>query len=190
VTVRPPNVAVARRIRARKGEAECGDAVVCVSRVDETTLAVIDALGHGPQAAVAARTAVDVLERADGSVEERFGCVHDALRGTRGAAMTVVVVSEGRVVAAGIGNVALRVSGIKLPFFNTPGVLGAVSQRPRITSAPLVHGSRIVLHTDGVSSRFSLHGVADLDVEAACGAIFEERASWFDDAALLVADVR
>jgi negative regulator of sigma-B (phosphoserine phosphatase) len=186
-----PSVSVAYRVRPRDGEHECGDAVISMQSGDELVLAVVDALGHGPHAAVAARSAVAALRRMRPSlpIEARIESVHEACRGTRGVAMTMLLLGADRAVAVGIGNVALRASGTKLPFVPTAGALGAIYRKPRVASAPLVGGSRFILHSDGVSSRFSLIGIEAVDAERACDRIFEDRAACHDDAALLVVDV-
>jgi negative regulator of sigma-B (phosphoserine phosphatase) len=186
-----PSLVVAQKVRSRRGEVDCGDAVVSMRGDEAAVLALIDGLGHGEHAAAAARAAVAALQRqkADTSMEARFLGVHESVRDTRGVAMTIVVITKERLVAAGVGNVALRVSQTKLPYVATAGILGSAYVRPRVASAPLVPNTRIVLHSDGVSPRFSLLGVSDLDASAACEAIFESRASVHDDAAIVVADV-
>ena len=75
---------------ALEGEHESGD-LHLVTHFDRGALvAAIDGLGHGPEAAVAARSAAEALERHPGKpVTELFERCHESLRGTRGAVITL-----------------------------------------------------------------------------------------------------
>ena len=67
-----------------------GDLHVVVRFPDGVLVALLDGLGHGPEAAAAARAAVPVLEAHAGDpVQLVVQRCHDALRRTRGVAMTV-----------------------------------------------------------------------------------------------------
>jgi hypothetical protein len=90
------------------GESVSGDEHVVVPSRDGLLLAVIDGLGHGEEATLAARKAADVLaQHADDGVIALVQQCHRALRDTRGAAMTVIALNrrEGTATALGIGNV-------------------------------------------------------------------------------------
>ena len=119
----------------------------------------------------------------------RFERVHEALKRTRGAAMTAIHLIAGRVYVAGIGDVAFRVRGVSVPFLPTAGVLGSARRNLRVAEASLGKQSRFVLHSDGVSSRFSLDEVADLGATEACEKLFGQFAGTHDDATILVLDV-
>jgi anti-sigma regulatory factor (Ser/Thr protein kinase) len=68
----------------------------------------VDGLGHGPEAAKAARAAIDALERAVLGAGRRLQAAHEALRITRGAALSVARIdyAGNDVRFAGIGNVS------------------------------------------------------------------------------------
>jgi hypothetical protein len=71
-------------------------------------VAAIDGLGHGPEAAVAARSAAEALERHPGKpVIELFERCHESLRGTRGAVITLALFDggQGTMSWAGVGNI-------------------------------------------------------------------------------------
>ncbi len=187
-------IRVAHRTVALHGEVANGDGVF--ARVDpdggRALFAVIDGLGHGPHAAAATAAAREQLESEplDGSAEAILRRMHDKLRGTRGAAATVcVIVARYALSICGVGNVALRNSGSAIPFVLSPGILGSRVSRFREARAELRPGDRLVLHSDGVGSSFSLEAVSHFDAEAACEAIFARHRKTTDDATVLVADL-
>jgi negative regulator of sigma-B (phosphoserine phosphatase) len=184
-----PNVS--HRSTPKKGESVSGDRVFVAQSDHELFVAVIDALGHGERADEAAAKAVEALSTVEAGtpLAARFETVHTALRHSRGAAMSALLVLRRNVFAAGVGDVGFRSVGIKVPFVSTPGILGAARRPLRMAEAPLPPGrSRFFLHSDGVSSRFSADDVTDLDAEAACTAIFAVWAGSHDDATLAVVD--
>ena len=82
----------AARARPRPGENVCGDRLIAVE-VDGTSalIGALDGLGHGAGAAEAAGLGVDVLRAARAEpLDVLVQRCHDALSGTRGAAMTLV----------------------------------------------------------------------------------------------------
>src|SRR5688572_12470289 len=79
-------------------------------RVDEAQralLAVIDGLGHGPDAAQVANKATEYLDAVplDIALSELMRRLHDGLAGSRGAAGTVCIVRNGTFEACAVGNV-------------------------------------------------------------------------------------
>jgi len=91
-----------------KGQEKSGDH--CLVKPFETSVlvAVVDGLGHGEEAAAAAKIAVDVLEaNARDDVIALFKRSHEALRGSRGVVMSVALLNglEGTMTWMGVGNV-------------------------------------------------------------------------------------
>ena len=81
------------------GEEVCGDSWAIDDADGRAVVLVADGLGHGPQAAEAAREAVRVFrETAPLGPAEVIRMAHAALRSTRGAALAVgaSTVSEGK----------------------------------------------------------------------------------------------
>jgi negative regulator of sigma-B (phosphoserine phosphatase) len=154
-------------------------------------IAVIDALGHGPKAAAVARRALEGLSAfpVDGGVVDVIRRLHDHLRGTRGAAGTVCVLRGSKLEGVGIGNVDLRVVGVRLSVALTPGVLGGSMSKPFLFGGDVGPGTRLVLFTDGISSRLDLGAVQGLAPAAACRAVMERSRHAHDDATIVVADV-
>src|SRR5436309_3721686 len=105
--------------RALPGQNVCGDLHLVKTLTDRVLLAVVDGLGHGDEAVVAAKTAVRVLERhGEDSLVGLFHRCHAELTKTRGVVMTAAVLREGdkRFSWLGVGNVEAvllraRVSG-------------------------------------------------------------------------------
>ena len=91
------------------GQERSGDAYVVRRHPDGgATVAVVDGLGHGPDAAAAAARAAAIL--ADGSPQSVIGMArrcHDALARTRGAVMNIATFStaDDTMSWLGIGNV-------------------------------------------------------------------------------------
>jgi serine phosphatase RsbU (regulator of sigma subunit) len=150
---------VAAASRPHPGETVNGDAWTVVWHDGGCLLALIDGLGHGPEAAAAARAATDVLAAAPHLVPaEALQACHHALRGTRGAAISVVQIAPAsrQLVYAGVGNVEARLwlpEGWQRPIAYR-GIVGAVMPRVRPFELTLAADWLLVLHTDGVSARF------------------------------------
>lgn len=181
----------AHRSRPCGGQVENGDAVLVRTSDEAALLCVLDALGHGPRAAEVAAAAGRAFDRLDprGELESALETMHRALAGTRGAALTMVRIAGPALSAVGVGNVALRVLGAELPFFATPGVVGARMHRVRVAETRLAGRARILLASDGVSTRLELGGLEGVSPEVACARLFAAHAKEHDDATLLVADV-
>jgi negative regulator of sigma-B (phosphoserine phosphatase) len=154
-------------------------------------LALIDGLGHGPEAAKVAKSAIERLGEIslEATVLEIMENLHHHLRGTRGAAATVCLIRDGRIAACGVGNVELRSSETIIPFVFSPGILGARVQKFRVCGANLRAGTRLVMFSDGISTRLRLDVVRGLPPQGACAAIIEQHRKSEDDATVLVADI-
>lgn len=138
-----------------------GDAWAWVRAGDRVTLMLADGLGHGPEAARASSAAVAALYRwAHLSPAESLGRLHDALKGTRGAAVSLAQLdlAAGRLRFAGIGNVGARLhtGGGWHHLLSRPGIVGV--HRPatlREEEADWTDDTLLILHTDGLPSRWT-----------------------------------
>lgn len=102
-------VDLASAARAFGDELVSGDEHVVVDLPSGTLLAVIDGLGHGVEAAAAARAAARAVEEhANASPDEILRHCHAASVDTRGSAITLAAIDHaaGTMAWAGVGNVA------------------------------------------------------------------------------------
>jgi negative regulator of sigma-B (phosphoserine phosphatase) len=175
----------------KDGEAENGDLVIVRSENGKTMLAVLDALGHGRHAAQVADAAAKYLGSAPVSrgVAHLMDGLHAHLRATRGAAGLICLLSGGKLEACGVGNVEMRCEHARVPIVLTPGIIGGRLRSPRVFSGELRSTDRVVIFTDGVSSRFSLKDVRNLSPADACREILVRGRRTHDDATVLVADI-
>lgn len=159
-TLNITNIDVASYARPRLGERVSGDTVVVEQRDDILFLAIVDALGHGPQANAVANRAERFLRNGWSSdVLDTMQRLHSALRGTIGAAAGLCVVDR---VARDlryttVGNTVLRTFGSQATrLISTDGIIGDRFRTPVVQTAPLHESGIILLYTDGVSDRFDV----------------------------------
>jgi len=178
----------------KPGERQNGDAVLV--RHDEhrhqTMLAVIDGLGHGPDAAKASRAAIECLTfLALGTpVLDAIRAVHAELRGSRGAAGTICVIDGFRLEACAVGNVQLLCANCDVPLVLSAGILGHQVAKFRVAACEVKAGARVALISDGISTRFRLEDLRHLEPEGACQFVMSRHRRQEDDATVLVADLR
>jgi len=172
-------------------EIENGDAIVVRGEGASVIFGVIDALGHGRHAAAVAKLASEVIQKSEPTedVQQVLEKMHAALTGTRGAAALVCKLQGGLLEGCGVGNVELRVHGSVVPVVLSPGVLGGRVLRFRVFRGELNEGSRLIVHSDGVSPKFSARELSSLSPEQACRHLLETYGRAHDDASVLIADV-
>ncbi|CAG6398888.1 ATP-binding SpoIIE family protein phosphatase [Actinacidiphila cocklensis] len=150
--------------RPISGETQCGDTwAVREEPVAEGAAHLLvmmcDGLGHGPLAARAAGEARTAFRNSRAA--EPAGIladIHTGLKGTRGAAVAVARLDPlaRRVSLCGVGNIAAFVLGAesRQTLMSMPGIVGHNMSRPRTFSAALPPGDAVVLHSDGLNSRW------------------------------------
>ncbi len=133
------------------GEPACGDTFVITEQNGVRLFAVVDALGHGPEAEQSARKLVPVLtENAHLSLFELFARCDRALAGLRQVVMAAVRVQGSTVSFAGVGNVEIHgPTGVARPTC-TPGTVGAGLKRVREYSMAVAASQRWILVSDGI----------------------------------------
>jgi anti-sigma regulatory factor (Ser/Thr protein kinase) len=150
---------------ACEGEERCGDAIALSTAPGARTVAVVDGLGHGPEAADAADIAIDVFRRSPGRpLPEHLTAIHRALRQTRGAAVALARIHADRLEFCGVGNVGglVLTAGRTHPLLSMPGVVGFALPATHLRVVPLAEHDLIVLHTDGIGTGW--RGPAALDL--------------------------
>jgi negative regulator of sigma-B (phosphoserine phosphatase) len=171
------------------GEIANGDAVVVRHFDGGALVAVIDALGHGRKAAddlAATKLAAVPLDAGSRGVLDILDLVHDALRGSRGAAAMICVVEQDRIEGCGVGNVELRCAGVSLPVVLSPGILGVGKIRMRPFAGRLSPGCRLYMFSDGISRRAPFTELARLPADEACRELLDRYRRNHDDASVLV----
>ena len=129
--------------------------------------AVIDGLGHGEQAHRASVKALEYIEmHFFRPFELLFEGMHHTLRETRGCAVTAVHIdpAEETLTHAGIGNVTARIHPLRdHSLIPTPGIVGSgVYHPPRVRKTSWSPGEILVLFSDGLLSKWDLHGIPDI----------------------------
>ncbi len=177
--------------RPKVGELANGDRALYRVEEQRALFAVIDGLGHGPEAAQVAETAVNLLGSIplEMSTSEVMRLLHERLSGSRGAAGTVCLLRSGVLEACAVGNVELRSADVRLPLVFSAGILGVRVAKFHVCRAPLTAKARLVLFSDGISSRTPIEDYRRLSSGAACDAIFGKHRRVEDDATVLIADV-
>lgn len=143
------------------GESVWGDDWTFAQDGERAAVLVADGLGHGPGAAEASGAAVALFEgdphAEPGALLER---VHQALRTTRGAAVAVATLDgqDGGIVFCGVGNIAARlVSGVSdRSLLSQHGTAGVQIRRLQPQRYDWPDHGRLVLHSDGIVSRWTL----------------------------------
>lgn len=157
----PPQLDWGIAAQTLEGESVSGDTAVVVPANGTTLIAVIDGLGHGPEAASAASIAAQALrERAGDSLIRLVEHTHEALKRTRGVAMSLASfpADHDSMTWLGVGNVEGRLVHRQVrghSMMLAGGVAGLELPRLREATQSISKGSILILATDGVRSDFA-----------------------------------
>lgn len=146
---------------AAPGESVSGDSWASVNHAHQGRLIVADGLGHGPEAAKAADAAIAVFNEQQGAAETHIlSKAHEALRSTRGAAVAIASYDADQAQASlwGAGNIAGRlISPTSDKSLATQhGTVGLQMHRMQPMQVAWPQHSVLILHSDGVATRWSL----------------------------------
>ncbi|MBF0112401.1 MAG: SpoIIE family protein phosphatase [Desulfamplus sp.] len=143
------------------GETLSGDAYYIRHLDKQLIFAVIDALGHGPEANVVAKTAVSTMDLYHREpLDAIMRHCHIALTNSRGAAISLGLVDyrAKKLIHVSIGNVETRIynsdKAVKPMLYN--GTVGVMLPHFRIASYNFARGMVIVSYSDGISDKFEL----------------------------------
>ncbi|HJR71500.1 MAG TPA: SpoIIE family protein phosphatase [Gammaproteobacteria bacterium] len=186
--------------RTRSGEVESGDRCVVATNGRRVLLGVIDGVGHGPQAALAAAAAAAILEAfVHEPVDTLLERCHTHLRATRGAAITLAVVDTDApsLEWVGAGNVVAALQQIE-PFglpatrelLVRAGAAGGSLPSTRVSRLPLARGDTLVIATDGVDPAFTDDITCSETPQQLADRLLKRYATPQDDALVLVARLR
>ncbi|MDE1181719.1 ATP-binding SpoIIE family protein phosphatase [Paraburkholderia sp.] len=166
---------------ALHGELLSGDAWTCTQGNDGFTVMIVDGLGHGPLANVAAVAATSTLPPfGHATLAEIVNAAHEALRPTRGAAIGVarlpplpqqssddeaVAPFSGRIAQdfgvvrfCGVGNIAASVwtPESHRHLVSHAGIVGHTIRKTQEFDVPWSAGALLVMHSDGLATRWDL----------------------------------
>ena len=192
---RPPyEYAMAGRALAR--ERQSGDAALVLPTGAGALVAVVDGLGHGDEAALAAGAAIEVLRTFAGEpLAALVQRCHQALLPTRGAALALVTLdaAQDSLTWTGVGNVEAVLIAARpgppratLALTSHGGVVGYRLPAVKASVTPLFPGDVLILATDGVDVRFAADADPTEAPDSLARAILERHGKASDDALVLV----
>lgn len=182
--------------RAMAGERQSGDAALVCASGEGVLVAVVDGLGHGEEAAAAARVAIGTLQQQAGlPLALLFQCCHESLQATRGAAMALAMLetSTATLTWSGVGNVegilvrpAPRGPSRKLYLTNRGGVVGYCLPPILPCVSRIRPGDLLIFATDGIDEGFTTADIPRGPPERVARAILDRHGKATDDALVLV----
>lgn len=184
--------------RTMAGESESGDQCLIKALPHGALVAVVDGLGHGPAAAVAARAAIATLEEhASESIIPLVELCHERLKHTRGAVMSLAAfnVSEHTMTWLGVGDVdgivlKIDASAKREALLMRGGVVGYQLPTLRSHQFPVHNGDLLIFATDGVRSDFANNVNLAASAQQIADGILERHLRGTDDAMVVVARYR
>lgn len=177
------------------GEIDCGDTWRIAQRDDAMAMMVCDGLGHGSAASLASQAAAQTFgQNPFDRPSQAMQRLHAKLAGGRGAAAAVAVLDRAKasVAYAGIGNISGSIvsSERSKGMVSHNGILGAQFLRSQQFDYEFPQGSRIVMHSDGISARWSLSSYPGLSARHAsviAAVLYRDHARPRDDVTVIVA---
>lgn len=151
------------------GEQSCGDVAWAAAVGDEAVLMISDGLGHGDEAAKASDAAIELMPDMSFSLPPADMALrmHLALQRTRGAAVAIARVDSrlGKVTFAGVGNIAACTiaDGERRHLVSLNGIVGHNLRKTQQFEANWHDGMLLVMHSDGLGSRWSLDSYPGLE---------------------------
>jgi anti-sigma regulatory factor (Ser/Thr protein kinase) len=165
----------------KPGESACGDGWLVRGERDRAVVMLVDGLGHGADAALAARAAAEaVAANLRRNAVELVDSVHGALRSTRGAAAALAVVKPraGTGEFCGVGTIACLAR------------LGHQVRKLQDFAFPFPPRALLIMHSDGLTARWSLDDYPGLETREPAliaGVLYRDFSRGSDDASVIVA---
>jgi|LGVF01.1.fsa_nt_gb serine phosphatase RsbU (regulator of sigma subunit) len=170
----------------------CGDECSYWEEDTKAILCIVDGLGHGKDAEIAAKAAVNYIAcHLSESLQEIFtGCDRE-LRGTRGAAMGIAVIDEEKdeLTYAGIGNTRVIIISSKTFHLGSDyGITGGGFKKLTPETLAIGKGTLVIMFTDGVEELVDLscYDLISGDVHELAEKIITDWRIQRDDAAVMV----
>jgi anti-sigma regulatory factor (Ser/Thr protein kinase) len=178
------------------GETHYGDAWATCQEGPRSLILLVDGLGHGQPAADACREALRAFEaNVTAPPHAILEAIHLALKSTRGAAAAVAEIELGRaqVRFAGVGNIAGVLLGSRegdRHLVSHNGTLGHEVRRIDEFTYPWRPDGLLVLHSDGLTSRWDLTpyaGLTERHPSLIAGILYRDVRRGRDDVTVVVA---
>lgn len=182
------------------GETESGDLHVVQPVRTGVLVGVVDGLGHGAEAAAAARAAVATLrEHAGEAVLPLLQRCHRALVGTRGVVMSLAFFHGGdaSMTWLGVGNVECQLlytdpaarpaRAGRTSLVTRGGIVGSQLPQLRAEVISLTAGDTLLVATDGVKDGFADGLSTDMPPQQLADQVLARSRKGTDDALVLVA---
>jgi hypothetical protein len=179
------------------GQGESGDHHLVCCNQNAILIAAIDGIGHGEEAANAAKAATLILRAGvDEPVISLVEQCHEKLRWTRGVVLSLASIdmAHGMMTWLGVGNVqgvlmrAGAINGtVQEMLLLRGGVIGSQLPPLQATVLPIAKGDTVLFATDGVRSDFAENLTALENPQRAADRILRQFQNGNDDALVLVA---
>ena len=181
---------------AKPNEKLCGDGYFIEYEPEENfNILIIDGLGHGEGAYLAAQEAIEVYKTLPkNSPHETLRKIHVEIKKTRGGvAMAVKYNFKEEVLSfCGVGNITGKTINYQsskfFPSFN--GIVGHVmSSRVHDHELPWERGNLLILHSDGITSRWDLtryHQVQKSDPAILAASLYRDYSRGNDDTTIII----
>jgi anti-sigma regulatory factor (Ser/Thr protein kinase) len=178
---------------AYPGETVSGDGWSFAASTAGRSILLVDGSGHGPEANRAAQVAIELFrDRANDDCVRLVESMHQALMPTRGAAVGIARIdSAAKVVRfVGVGNIAAALinDGTARRMVSHYGTAGHIAPRIREFAYPFIGSPLVVLHSDGLTTRWDLDaypGLAAQHVSLIAGVLFRDHRRGRDDASVV-----
>lgn len=176
------------------GESLCGDGWATSNKNGVFSIMVVDGLGHGEHAAQAADQAINVFKE-NGMLfpQVHLQKAHGALRTTRGAALVVLQadLKTQTISYSGIGNISggAVTAGTSKSFVSLNGTVGHQAQRFQEFNYEWTKGAFLILHSDGLQSKWKLDGYPGLPMRhpsLVAGTLYRDFRRERDDVTVLI----
>ena len=182
---------------AKPGQEANGDDWMVTQQPGRALILVADGLGYGPLAAAASGEAARIFrENSHLDPVAMIRAIHPALVSTRGAAVAVAEVdaAQQRVHFAGVGNIsgAIATNGHYHGLVSHHGIVGYEMRKVQQFSYALPAGALLVLHSDGLQTRWSLDrypGLAQKHPSLIAGLLYRDFRRESDDITVIAARV-
>ena len=177
------------------GELVCGDQWRVLDDGDRTVVVLADGLGHGAVAYNAASAAVRIASEArHQSGNQIIEAIHAGIRHTRGCAVSIAELewAKSNCHFTGVGNVTGMIVSHNQPkksLVTMNGTAGHMARKIKAFSYPLLSGSTLLMHSDGIDTRWDLSAFPGLERQhpsVIAAVLFRDHLRDKDDATIVV----